>query len=85
MSSAWGEEKKIQNNNNLRRKKIRVCKFFVQVISNMAHSVTRTQCSALPKGWVREEHPRLSYNTHAAGSASKVDVFYVSPAGKRVR
>lgn len=49
----------------------------------MANSVTRTQCSALPKGWIREEVPRLSNNIH--GAAGKVDVFYLSPSGVKIR
>jgi len=41
----------------------------------------RSECSALPKGWIREEYPRASGGI----SSKKSDVYYVSPTGKRVR
>jgi len=41
----------------------------------------RSECTALPKGWIREEYPRPSGGI----SSKKTDVFYVSPAGKRVK
>lgn len=41
----------------------------------------RSECTALPKGWIREEYPRASGGI----SSKKSDVYYVSPQGKRVR
>lgn len=41
----------------------------------------RSECAALPKGWIREEYPRASGGI----SSKKSDVYYVSPQGKRVR
>jgi len=41
----------------------------------------RSECNALPKGWIREEYPRASGGI----SSRKSDVYYVSPSGKRVR
>ena len=58
---------------------------------------TRAECPALPKGWVREEVPRRTDNTHGnsgssinshikgASNAPRSDVYYISPMGKRVR
>lgn len=39
-----------------------------------------TECSSLPQGWYREEVPRKS-----GLSAGKVDVYYYSPLGQKVR
>ena len=41
----------------------------------------RSECIALPKGWIREEYPRATGGI----SSRKSDVYYVSPSGKRVR
>lgn len=47
----------------------------------------RSECMALPKGWIREEYPRHSsgINSGGSGGGRKSDVYYVSPSGKRVR
>ena len=42
----------------------------------------RAECLALPKGWFREEHPRASSGINGG---RRSDVYYISPAGKRVR
>lgn len=42
----------------------------------------RSECSALPKGWIREEVPRAS-GTISAGKA--VEVIYYAPSGRKVR
>jgi methyl-CpG-binding domain protein 2 len=41
------------------------------------------ECTALPKGWIREEVPRLSNNIH--GVSGRSDVYYISPTGKKIR
>ena len=41
----------------------------------------RSECEALPKGWFREEVPRMSSNMFGG----KTDVYYISPLGKRIR
>ena len=53
---------------------------------------TRTECSALPKGWIREEVPRKHDSIQASASnsinshhAPRSDVYYISPMGKRIR
>ncbi|XP_068155417.1 methyl-CpG-binding domain protein 3 isoform X1 [Drosophila tropicalis] len=45
----------------------------------------RVDCTALPKGWQREE-VRKSANSNSApnNNNNKVDVFYYSPTGKRI-
>ncbi len=45
--------------------------------------VHRAECAALPKGWIREEVPRMSNNIHGVGGRS--DVYYISPIGKKIR
>ncbi|CAG4965606.1 unnamed protein product [Parnassius apollo] len=47
---------------------------------NISIERKRTDCSALPKGWQREEVVRKS-----GLSAGKVDVYYYSPTGKKFR
>ncbi|KPJ15768.1 Methyl-CpG-binding domain protein 3 [Papilio machaon] len=47
---------------------------------NISIERKRTDCSALPKGWQREEVLRKT-----GLSAGKVDVFYYSPTGKKFR
>ena len=41
----------------------------------------RSECDALPKGWIREEVPRI-HNNMLGG---KSDIYYISPMGKRIR
>ncbi len=41
----------------------------------------RSECEALPKGWIREEIPRLNKNLEGKNS----DIYYISPMGKRIR
>lgn len=43
----------------------------------------RTECEALPKGWIREETVTRLPNPGAAGQRSEVN--YISPMGKRIR
>ena len=54
-----------------------------KVLLKAMSSGSRTQCSALPKGWIREEIPRQTSNIHGVGG--RVDVYYISPAGKKIR
>lgn len=50
---------------------------------NPVPRVLRSECTALPKGWIREEVPRMSNNIHGAGG--RTDIYYISPLGKKVR
>jgi len=56
---------------------------------------TRTECGALPKGWIREEVPRKNDNMNNSSSSNsyqinsnfgpRSDIYYISPMGKRIR
>ena len=56
---------------------------------------TRTECAALPKGWIREEVPRKNDNMNNSSSSNsyqinsnfgpRSDIYYISPMGKRIR
>lgn len=47
----------------------------------VATFVHRSECIALPKGWIREEVPRK--NQHLLGGKS--DIYYISPMGKKIK
>ena len=46
----------------------------------MSSQKSREVCSSLPPGWIRETSRRIN-----GVSSGKLDVYYVSPAGKKMR
>ena len=61
-------------------------------IERVPQRTTRTNCDALPKGWIREEVPRKHDSMQGAASSSinsnyapRSDIYYISPMGKRIR
>ena len=62
-------------------------------VERVPQRTTRTECAALPKGWIREEVPRRHDNMNNSNSTGinsnyggpKSDIYYISPMGKRIR
>jgi len=50
---------------------------------NQVQRVVRTECSALPRGWIREECPKMPHNI--GSGVARPDIFYISPMGKKVK
>jgi len=62
-------------------------------VERVPQRTTRTECAALPKGWIREEVPRRHDNMNNSNSTGinsnyggpRSDIYYISPMGKRIR
>jgi len=62
-------------------------------LERIPQRTTRTECAALPKGWIREEVPRKHDSLQNCASNSltnsscgpRSDVYFISPMGKRIR